>query len=666
MHLHLRWGWIMAMLITSAATAEPAAWPRVEIRDDADGHLEVRLENELLLARYAIGPGGRKGHEWAIRDLVIKAADEDQAGAFVDACATRGFLTEAAVVAEPPGSKTVRLTFDDGNEQDVTIWADKPYLRIDYRRYGVNVVDIGAPGGAVGLYRFHGGEAWHRKPVNHPASYYNRFEQDLGKENIDALDPLGGGPLSYRGHFIMAVVNAENGRGFARVAPVRHVNIIKLLWGKGFELFGHLGEHRFPWTSWLYIVTDGAEAAMATGKRIVDERIMPTEGVGGPRPGDVYREYVWRDRFHECDPEASHPSARTYADSSRRPRVVRVDDLDGAVRAEVSVQYWGGHIGTGGQRFRVNGHDWVDIPQPVGTPTEPQCYYRTLRGDNAVGIPLDWLREGDNELIFAAGPQIRYDFGWGFYWVYSFTVRVYYGPDKPHVAGRIAAPAPMTALGDRVEIALERTGGEGEVAGADVIALYEGFDGEGNGLFRQWHYQYPRGELARHVGSVDGLPGRVAWDTRWIPDQDRAIRLMARIVGADGIISISPSVDNLRLARDDRSVRMIRATDVPENFGVRVGRRKQCTLEIPFDPAAVTAARLVLSTWSAAHAEAIEVNGTRLADSVGVVHNVSVDTLTVPPELLTPGANTLSIYSNTEEHAAEINWPGPVLLLETR
>ncbi|NLF30730.1 MAG: hypothetical protein GX591_07565, partial [Planctomycetes bacterium] len=636
-----------------------------EIRNDADGRLEVVLENELLLARYAVGKGGRKGEEWAIRDLVIKAADEDQAGAFIDASATRGFLSEASVIAEAPGVKTVGLTFDDGNRQDVTIWAGKPYLRIDYHAYGVNVVDIGSPGGAEGAYSIHGGDAWHRQAVNHPSSYYNRYPKDVGTENVEAADPADAGPLAYREHFIMAVVNGENGRGFGRVVPVRHVSIIKLLWNKGFELFPHFGEHRYPYTGWLFIVDDGADGAMARGRRIVDEEILPGEGVGGPRPGDVYREYVWAKRFHVLDTEATNPGA---ADLPRSdvPRVVRVDDLEGAVRAEVSVQYWGGHIGTGGQRFRVNGHDWVDIPQPAGTPTEPQCYYRTVMGDNAAPIPLEWLKEGDNELLFVAGPQIRYNFGWGFYWVYSFTVRVYYGPDKPHVAARIASPAPMTALGDRVEIELQRSGGEGEVAGADVIAFYEDFDWEGNGLHRQWHYQYARGELARHVGSADSLPGRVVWDTTWVADQDRAIRLAARVVGADGIISLSPAVDNLRLGREGRSVRMIRATDVPENFGVRVGHRKQCTLDIPFDPAGVTEARLVLSTWSAAHAEEIAFNGTRLVENVGVVHNVSFDTLAVPVELLRQGPNALSIYSSTEHHAAEINWPGPVLLLETR
>jgi hypothetical protein len=157
----------------------------------------------------------------------------------------------------------------------------------------------------------------------------------------------------------------------------------------------------------------------------------------------------------------------------------------------------------------------------------------------------------------------------------------------------------------------------------------------------------------------------VEWDTTWLSDQRRAVRLMLRVVGADGIMSISPAVDNLRLAREGRSVRMIRATDVPENFGVRVGHRKQCTFYLPFDPAGVTEARLVMSTWSAAHAEVIAFNGAHLADNVGVVHNVSFDTLAIEPSLLRQGPNTLSIYSSTEEHAAEINWPGPVLMVET-
>ena len=122
-------------------------WGNIDVSKDTSGNLEVLLENSQIKARYAIGKGGRKGQEWAIRDLVIKSANEDQAGRYVDACATRGFLSNAKVVREETDSKTVLLEFDDGNAQEVSVLRGLPVLRIKYLKYGVNVVDIGSPGG---------------------------------------------------------------------------------------------------------------------------------------------------------------------------------------------------------------------------------------------------------------------------------------------------------------------------------------------------------------------------------------------------------------------------------------------------------------------------------------------------------------------------------------
>jgi len=657
---------MMSLASGAAGAAETSEWPRVRIGDDADGHLEVVLENGIFLARYGIGEGGKKGREWAIRDLVIKAADgEDQAGSYIDACASRGFLDSAEVIREAPGSKTVRLTFDDGNCHDVTIRAGKPYLRMDYWRYGVNVVDIGSPGGGTGEYVFRGGEKWRREYVGYPKSYYNRYAKDVGQENVTAVDPTDGGPLAYREHYIMAVVNPANGRGFGRVAPVRHVKIIKLLFDKGFELFAHLGDRHEPYTSYVFLVTERKDQAMALGKQIVDTEIVPSEGVGGPRPGDVYREWTWTHRFHECDPNATNEGALEWAKEAHRPRPIEIGSLDGAVRAEVSVQIWGGHIGTTDQKFRVNGGPWIQIPQPRGTPTEPQAYYRTLIGDNAVEVPLEQLREGRNVLAFGAGSQLkRFNFGWGFFWVYSFTVRVYYGDGAPHAAGRIVSPETAAALGEKVRIRAEIEPGAAKVKQVDFIGLYEDFDWEGNGLWRQWHYHYHNGEMTRHLGTATKAPYEVAWDTTWLPDQQRPVRIMARIVSADGTMSITPAVNNLRLSREGRSVRMVKSADVPENFGSRVGKRKKCTLEIPSDPAGAASAKMVLSTWSAKHADELTLNGKLLVERIGPEHNYSFDVLDVPLEMLKQGANEFTIFSETEHHAAEVNWPGPVLLLE--
>ena len=43
---------------------------RIEVGQMPGNRLLVTLENHIFLARYAVGRGGRKGNEWAIRDLV--------------------------------------------------------------------------------------------------------------------------------------------------------------------------------------------------------------------------------------------------------------------------------------------------------------------------------------------------------------------------------------------------------------------------------------------------------------------------------------------------------------------------------------------------------------------------------------------------------------------
>jgi hypothetical protein len=383
----------------------------------------------------------------------------------------------------------------------------------------------------------------------------------------------------------------------------------------------------------------------------------------GPGPGDVYREYTYARRWGEVDPNATNEGAAEMIAHARAPKRVAVRDMDKARGAEVSVQYWGGHIGTSEQAFTVNGGEPFAIPQPAGTPTAAQTYNRTIVGDNPLEVPLSDLHEGVNTFEFRAGPQIKYGFNWGFYWVYSFTTRVYYDRSKPHVGGRIVSPEPGATIGDGPTFTAEVDAPPEQIRQVDFIALHEDYDWEGNGLYRQWHWQYVDGQIAHHVGTATAPPYSVTWDTEWVPDQDQPVSVMARIVAADGTMCMTPAVEGLRLVREGRSVKMYKATRVPENFGVRVGNKKACALDVPEDLAAAKRAKIVLSTWSAAHAEQIGLNDTVLVERVGKVHDYSFDEIPVPLDIL-GRRNRFFEFSTTEEHASEINWPGPALLIE--
>lgn len=383
---------------------------------------------------------------------------------------------------------------------------------------------------------------------------------------------------------------------------------------------------------------------------------------GTPGPGDVFREFTYvntaRGHIAELDPAATAPGALALRPqiSVRTPVTLDLGDLAGATRAEIAVEYWGGHPGTSYQGVRVNGRAWFPLPCPLNTPTEPEVYYRTVLGA-AIPIPIELLRPGENSFNFTAGPQIRYDFGWGFYWVYAFTVRIYFSAVQALGSTRVRV---LRAAGpEQVTLALQRA--PADLTQVDFVGHYTDFDWRGVGHWRQWQYQTRRGAWHHHIGSATQPPYRITWDTAWVPDPTGPVQIMARLRDATGLYIMTPLTHLTVLPRVGRRVALYPATDVPEIFGARVGQRKTCQIPVADDLSHARAAQLVLSTWSAAHADAIGLNGVTLTPRVGLVHDYSFDAIPVPVELLQQGDNEFFIYATTEHHAAEVNWPGPAL-----
>lgn len=382
-------------------------------------------------------------------------------------------------------------------------------------------------------------------------------------------------------------------------------------------------------------------------------------------PGDEFASYAWGGpHFGELSPTATAAGALTMRRKPHTPVEIDVPTLEGAIRADLSVEYWGGHIGTGEQSFSVNDGPWTALPQPEGTPEPPQVYYRTLLGNPSVEVPLTLLREGSNQIRFHAGSQIRYDFGWGFFWIYACTLRVYYRPTGESPRGEVSM---TTRAGDdgtaevRRVVYRQDAGDEGEVS---LIGTYLDYDWEGNGRLYDRHYHFRHARLRGAIGVGRGRDVAIDWDTTWVPDQTGPIDVLPLVTDADGRTRVGEVVPVV-FDRTERSVRMILASDVPPNFGVRMGesmivRFRDC-------PAGETVKRAVvaLSTWSAAHADEIGLNGVRIVERVGEVHDVSHDLVAVPEGLLVKGTNIFYVFSRTEHHAAEMNWPGPALLVET-
>ncbi|MBN2315825.1 MAG: hypothetical protein JXM79_17985 [Sedimentisphaerales bacterium] len=255
----------------------------VKVGKDEQGHWWAELENSVIYCRYGWKPINEdQGGESFITDFTIKKIQQNQVGprndtGRIDACAARYQLIDARVVRDSQEYKTVRLKWHHKQKgftpvQDVTIFPDKPYLRIDYTTYGVNIVDIARQGGDENAnYWFYGGDQWKRDYVLYPKGYFYPPDDTYVVEQTGMPGDETPGSLSYKGHFIMAVFNEKTGVGYGRVSPVHATSIIKLLFNRGFELFPYWRKPKQPYNGYLFAITGGAAEAERIGKQIVDE-----------------------------------------------------------------------------------------------------------------------------------------------------------------------------------------------------------------------------------------------------------------------------------------------------------------------------------------------------------------------------------------------------------
>lgn len=386
----------------------------------------------------------------------------------------------------------------------------------------------------------------------------------------------------------------------------------------------------------------------------------------GPKTGDVYREYSthlggavdWR----VTDPNASNPGARKFLPNPVLK--IEIDDPRTAIHAEALLDRWGGHTGTTPKKIRFNGNDWITLPELATTPkgVRPEMVYS--QDNPIVKIPLKHLRPGENTFEGTCGGS-----AWGQWGLYSLILRVYYMPDSKSLSTvRIVAPESGSTIAENPTIGLECSD---DVARADLVAWYDGYDEDGDGVFLDWHESYhqpSRGaaaELRDHVGTLHKAPFETRWNTRFVPDQKPgAIKLLARFQDASGFWHVSEPVSDLTLERKKHSVRLFRASDVPERFGVRTGETKSCTIPIPpsENPTFATEAHLHLRTWHGwdGHHAPLRVNGHEHRIE-GKNHHYDYDILPIPSKELRRGVNTFTIHSKTDHHMLEALWPGPAL-----
>jgi hypothetical protein len=339
-------------------------------------------------------------------------------------------------------------------------------------------------------------------------------------------------------------------------------------------------------------------------------------------------------------------------------------DLQQATRAELVVEKMLCHDGSTGLAVKFNEGGWHVLPEASNIPQPQADHLHHL--NLTIPLPLaDLKSNGPNRFRFTINQTQR----WGMpqNMVYGLVLRVYYQPGKAHAEGQISSIKAGDVLGEKVVLQVKNTG-KLPIEKVEYLGLYEGLNLEGDGLYRQWHYHYHRGELHDHLGtSAKNEP--FVWQTEWLPDQREKMQILARVTDTNGLVFITEAVDGLTFNRN-YSVELAQPYDIPKRWATRE-REFTVGLDLKGTIADAEKFMLVAKTWSPAYLNGLYLNDYLLMareachycyhvirlESTEVQHLKSMNFLKTG---LTP------LVKGKMVHGTEIQYPGFMLLVKYR
>jgi hypothetical protein len=285
-----------------------------------------------------------------------------------------------------------------------------------------------------------------------------------------------------------------------------------------------------------------------------------------------------------------------------------------------------------------------------------------------VKIPAKLLKAGKNTFTFFCGKQVCYSFNWPLYWLNSFTVRVFYNKDrKQFVKGKLRKRNPQDTTAYNLVVLETDVDNPKQVESVEYIGYYDDYDLDADGVLTAWHYTLNNGVWSDIIGKQTVEPYSQKWNNNWAPEQRKPVKVVAKINAANGLSYITAPVIFDGIKQRSSTVKMYRTESLGENFASRVKRRKECNIRIDDDLTNAVSAYLVFSSWSGESEDGaihtVGINGKMLAESPGKLHDYAFVKIPVPLEHLKTGDNIFYVYSETEEHMFEINYPGPSILV---
>ena len=394
-------------------------------------------------------------------------------------------------------------------------------------------------------------------------------------------------------------------------------------------------------------------------------------------PGSVYREYTWMmpeggEAFlrvggrYGYRSQVKLPPELQQGDQLILPEAI---DLEGAIRAEVSLEKVQSHEDSRDLTISINDHAPIPVPEPAWIP-EPQTEYM-YHTELTVPIPLEQLTDVA-PIRFSMALDTAQRWGWPQNVFYGLTFRIYYAPDLR--LGSLPQPTWPTLAKLPVQIPAKTYISLGEAAGAmqgvkavDYIFVGKDIDWSGRGVQQRKHWQTHRGKPHHILGhSTDADHNfAVAWDTEWLPEQE-SFGVQARVLGEDGKYRVSEVQDGLTLAPRPYNVYVYESGPAPRNWVTRSGEFEQT---IRIDGAMVdeaSALQLSWLSWSPCYSNGVYLNGHLIWDRtedcyVVGMHEPVYEGLEV--KYLQEGENVIStsltpLFQGQMVHGMEVQWPG--------
>lgn len=399
-------------------------------------------------------------------------------------------------------------------------------------------------------------------------------------------------------------------------------------------------------------------------------------------PGDVYREYVWTTAPDDDEAFLRVGGRYGYAANPDRYGEGRQEgvtlvlpvavDLEGAIRAEVTLEKVLSHEDSRNLRLSVNGHPPIAVPEPKWIP-EPQTEYM-YHTDVTVPLPLEYFEAGE-DIRFTLQLDSNQRWGWPQNVFYAVIFRVYYAGEVGtthsttalHPAAAPAGAPKIAEVPDSIgtKSYLKFQSGWG-VERVEYVFVGRDVDWSGRGVQERKHWQTYRGEPHHIIGSSEEAATNFAveWDTEWLPDQE-TFGVQARALGTDGKYRVSKMLAGLSLAPRPYRVDLYAPAPAPRNWVTRNGEFSQI-IHLPDSIHGAKALQLAWVSWSPCYANGVFLNHhliwDRTADCyVFATHEPTYKGLEV--KYLQAGENVIRtgktpLFRGQMVHGMEVQWPG--------